>query len=134
MKFLLVLTIGLLPLLAQAQKIIQLQTKTGDGNWNEMLPGGSLNVELLMTDNTYCRMSELYADGSNFQLGKIDVFDGDDLGDCANFTAPGGEIAKMGLTHRKELHLNCYFPFPFNSRELFIPLQNCCQLVVAWSD
>ena len=76
--------------------------------------GGSLNMELLMNDATYCRINDLHSDGLNFQQGKIDVFVGADLGDCGNFTAPGGEIARLSLTHRKELNLNLHLQLSFN--------------------
>ena len=88
-------------LVVSGQKIIRLETKTADIGEAGMGIGGSIAVELLMRDATYCRIGELSSDGFNFQQGKIDVFVGEDLGACANFTAPGGEIARLTLSHRQ---------------------------------
>lgn len=104
MKSLLFCTIAVLPFLAYGQMIVRLETKTADVEDAGMLIGGSISLEMLMADATFCRIQELSSDGFNFQQGKIDVFVGADLGGCANFTAPGGEISRVTLSHGKVDH------------------------------
>ena len=92
--------LSLLPLASLAGEIIRIETKTADVDDAGMTLAGSISIELLMTDSTFCRINNLQADGITFSRGKIDTFVNETLQNCQGFVAPGSTLPRLSLYHQ----------------------------------
>ncbi len=60
---------------------------------------GNIDIEIIAQNASSCLVENLNSPDNDFEPGAIDVFEGDQIGDCYNFEVPDYDIIIFRITH-----------------------------------
>jgi hypothetical protein len=60
---------------------------------------GKVDITIYAANATYCYIGKLDGGGNDFESGDINIFEGDELGDCYNFEVPDYQVKQLSIQH-----------------------------------